>query len=69
MELFKYFFAIFRLIKHQFFVAKLQKKEAYDNIEKKLSVETGRGSGKNSEIKEIVINNDNNVKSKKLRFF
>jgi hypothetical protein len=47
----------------------LQKKEAYDNIEKKLSVETGRGSGKNSEIKEIVINNDNNVKSKKLRFF
>ena len=47
----------------------LQKKEAYENIERKLSVETDKGSKKNSEIKEIVINNDNNVKNKKLRFF
>jgi hypothetical protein len=47
----------------------LQKKEAYENIERKLSVETDKGSKKNSDIKEIVINNDNNVKNKKLRFF
>ena len=47
----------------------LQKKEAYENIERKLSVETDKGSKKNSEIKEIVINNGNNVKNKKLRFF
>ena len=47
----------------------LQKKEAYENIERKLSVETDKSSKKNSDIKEIVINNDNNVKNKKLRFF
>jgi hypothetical protein len=47
----------------------LQKKEAYENIERKLYVETDKSSKKNSDIKEIVINNDNNVKNKKLRFF
>ena len=47
----------------------LQKREAYENIDKKLSVEKNNGSKKNSEIKEIVINDDNNVKGKKLRFF
>ena len=47
----------------------LQKKETYENIERKLSVEKDIGTGKNSEIKEIVINSDNNVKNNKLRFF
>ena len=47
----------------------LQKKEAYENIEKKLSVEKDKDSGKNSDIKEIVINSDNNLKNNKLRFF
>ena len=55
----------------------LQKKEAYENIERKLSIETDyKGSQKNEEIrdiKEIVINdnnsNGNRSKDKKLRFF
>ena len=56
----------------------LQKKEAYENIERKLSIETDyKGSQKNEEIrdiKEIVINDNNNSngnrsKDKKLRFF
>ena len=54
----------------------LQKKKTYENIENKFSVETdNKSSQKNSEIKEIVINdnnsngNGNRGKDKKLRFF
>jgi hypothetical protein len=52
----------------------LQKKEANENIERKLSIETdSKGSQKNGEIKEIVISdnnsNGNRSKDKKLRFF